>query len=174
MTTNDARDRGRLAVIDLGSNTVLLLVVDANGRALEEGSRITRLGQGVFRSGQLHPEAIGRTRAAVADFAGRARARGARAVVGVGTEALRRARDGAALLEEFERSGLLDRARLLSGEEEARCAIEASWRLAGPAAGLIVIDVGGGSTELAWTGSGASGGVRGISLPLGSVRLTEA
>jgi exopolyphosphatase/guanosine-5'-triphosphate,3'-diphosphate pyrophosphatase len=85
---------------------------------------------------------------------------------------LRRARDGADFLADLQRSGVLDRARLLAGEEEAACAIEASRRAASASDRIVVIDVGGGSTELAWTSP--QGRVRGISLPLGSVRLTEA
>jgi len=79
----------KIGVIDLGSNTVLLLVVDVSGRAVIEEARITRLGQGVFTRGQLHPEAIERTRSAVAALAERARQGGARHLVAVGTEALR-------------------------------------------------------------------------------------
>jgi len=172
MTTSDTRLRERLGVIDLGSNTILLLVAEPDGSVIEDVSRITRLGEGVFGSGRLAAAASARTRAVVSEFAARARALGARRVVGVGTEALRRARDGAEFLADLERSGVLDRARLLAGEEEAACAIEASRREAGAAGEVIVIDVGGGSTELAWTDRG--GRVRGVSLPLGSVRLTEA
>jgi exopolyphosphatase/guanosine-5'-triphosphate,3'-diphosphate pyrophosphatase len=101
-----------------------------------------------------------------------ARGAGAERVIGVGTEALRRAQDGASFLEGLCGEDLLDEARILSGEEEAEYAIEASRR--GRDEGkipLIVIDVGGGSTEIAWE-VGADP-VRGISLPLGSVRLTE-
>jgi exopolyphosphatase/guanosine-5'-triphosphate,3'-diphosphate pyrophosphatase len=178
MTTSDIQSQGRLGVMDLGSNTVLLLVVEPDGRVVEDVSRITRLGQGVFGSGELHPDAIARTRDAVAELAARARALGARRVVGVGTEALRRARGGSALLEEWRRAGMLDTARVLSGDEEAACAIEASRRALDGAGEVIVIDVGGGSTEVAWTqGREPSTGaprVRGISLPLGSVRMTEA
>lgn len=171
MTTSTAKIHGRLGVIDLGSNTILLLVVEPDGAVVEDVSRITRLGQGVFASGRLDPRAIERARAAVADFAKRARALGAVRVVGVGTEALRRARDGADFLAALERERLLDRARLLAGEQEAACAIEASRRSAGDGSRLLVIDVGGGSTEVAWLQDGR---VRGLSLPLGSVRLTEA
>jgi exopolyphosphatase/guanosine-5'-triphosphate,3'-diphosphate pyrophosphatase len=137
---------------------------------IEDVSRITRLGQGVFASGRLHPEAVERTRVAVGEFARRARELGATRVVGVGTEALRRARDGAEFLVSLQRGGVLDRARLLAGEEEAACAIEASRRAA-HGSRVVVIDVGGGSTEIAWLQGER---VRGVSLPLGSVRLTEA
>ncbi|MGH2898491.1 MAG: exopolyphosphatase, partial [Solirubrobacteraceae bacterium] len=61
-------------MLDLGSNTVLLLVLDSAGRVIRDTSRITRLGQGVFASGALAAEAIARTRAAIAEFAALARA----------------------------------------------------------------------------------------------------
>jgi exopolyphosphatase/guanosine-5'-triphosphate,3'-diphosphate pyrophosphatase len=173
MTTTGAPFRNRLGVIDLGSNSILLLVVEPDGRVIEDDSRITRLGQGVFRSGRLDPSARARTRETVAAFAQRARALGAGCVVGVGTEALRRALDGAEFLDALRREGLLDAAHLLSGEQEAECAIEASRRAA-TRPEVIAIDVGGGSTEVAWTRAANAKRVRSVSLPLGSVRLTEA
>jgi exopolyphosphatase/guanosine-5'-triphosphate,3'-diphosphate pyrophosphatase len=177
MTSSGARVRepvrGSLGVIDLGSNTLLLLVVAPDGRVVEDVSQITRLGQGAFAAGALHPDAIERTSTAVRAFAARARALGATRVVGVGTEALRRARDGADFVQALVREGSLDLGRVLDGESEALCAIEASRRAAGAAADVVVIDVGGGSTEFAWTDPNTRR-VRGISLPVGSVRLTEA
>jgi exopolyphosphatase/guanosine-5'-triphosphate,3'-diphosphate pyrophosphatase len=161
-----------VGVIDLGSNTLLLLVMEQGGRVVRELSRITRLGEGVFESGTLLPAARERSAAVVRELAAEARRAGAGRVIGVGTEALRRARDGASFLESLRGGGLLDEARILSGEEEAEYAIEASRR--GRGAGespLVVIDVGGGSTEIAW--AVGTDPVRGISLPLGSVRLTE-
>jgi exopolyphosphatase/guanosine-5'-triphosphate,3'-diphosphate pyrophosphatase len=95
-------------------------------------------------------------------------------LVAVGTEALRRARGGADFLAELVRDGLVDGARLLSGEEEAELTIEATRRSVGErSAALAVIDVGGGSTEVAWRET-RDGAVHGLSLPIGSVRLTEA
>jgi exopolyphosphatase/guanosine-5'-triphosphate,3'-diphosphate pyrophosphatase len=162
-----------IAVLDIGSNTVLLLVLQRDGGVLLEDARITRLGEGVFESGRLAPTARTRTHEAVAELAGRARDAGAQQVVAVGTEALRCAEDGRAFLKELADSVPLDGARLLAGREEARFAIEASRRSLGLAGhSLAVIDVGGGSTELAWLAPG--GEVEGRSLPLGSVRLTEA
>jgi len=164
----------RLGVIDVGSNTVLLLVIDANGSVIRDTSRITRLGQGVFASGALAPEAVERTRAAIADFAAQARADGVERLLAVGTEALRRACDGREFLARLVREGLVDAARLLSGEEEAVVTVEATRRTIGRACeALAVIDVGGGSTEVAWR-ERADGPISGLSLPLGSVRLTEA
>lgn len=164
----------RIGVLDLGSNTVLLLVLAADGRVIRDTSRITRLGQGVFASGGLADEALARTRAAVAEFSALARADGVTRLVAVGTEALRRARDGGEFLTSLVRDGLVDAARLLSGEEEAEATVEATRKRIGDACdALAVIDVGGGSTEIAWR-TRADGPIHGLSLPLGSVRLTEA
>ena len=164
----------RIGVLDVGSNTVLLLVLDPNGRVIRDAAHITRLGQGVFASGALAPDAIERTRAAIAEFAALARADGALRVVAVGTEALRRARDGAEFLDRLVRDGLVDEARLLSGDEEAEATVEATrQRIGGAREALAVIDVGGGSTEVAWR-ERAADPIQGLSLPLGSVRLTEA
>jgi exopolyphosphatase/guanosine-5'-triphosphate,3'-diphosphate pyrophosphatase len=164
----------RIGVLDVGSNTVLLLVLEADGRVLRDAAHITRLGQGVFTSGALAPEATLRTRAAIAEFAALARADGAERVVAVGTEALRRARDGAEFLARLVREGLVDAARLLSGEEEAAVTVEATrLRVGATREALAVIDVGGGSTEVAWR-LRAHAPISGLSLPIGSVRLTEA
>jgi exopolyphosphatase/guanosine-5'-triphosphate,3'-diphosphate pyrophosphatase len=162
-----------IAVIDVGSNTVLLLVMGPGGRVVRESTRTTRLGQGVFRTGRLDPAAVERTREAVLEFAAEARQLGARRVVAVGTEALRRAGDADAFAASLRAGATVDEVRILSGEAEAGFAIEASRRALGAdARGLVVVDVGGGSTEVAWTD--ATGRVRGVSFPLGSVRLTEA
>jgi len=161
-----------VGVVDLGSNSVLLLVLGCDGHVLYDGARITRLGQGVFESGALAPAAMMRTRQVVREYSERARALGARQVVGVGTEALRLARNGAHFLETLCHDGLLDAADLLTGEQEARLAVEATRRSpAGAGEHPIVIDVGGGSTELAWLDP--RGRTRAVSLPIGSVRLTE-
>ena len=170
MARNAATDARRVAVIDIGSNTVLLLVRDQQGPVLEE-ARITRLAQGTFETGQLDAAAIRRTREAVRAFATRARAAGARTVVGVGTEALRTAHAGREFLTALCEEGALDRGLLLTGQEEAELSVETNRRRT-EAELMAVIDVGGGSTELAWTS--ADGSVEGLSGPLGSVRYTEA
>ena len=171
MVNSATRASAPVGVIDLGSNTILLLVLEPGGGVLRDEARITRLGQGVFTTGVLDPDAKARTRSAVREFASLARELGAERVVGVGTEALRCARDGEHLLEELCAEGTLDAGHLLNGQQEAELAIAASRRAAVQVP-LVVIDVGGGSTELAWTGG--PDGVQGTSLPLGSVRLTEA
>ncbi|MFI5314237.1 MAG: Ppx/GppA family phosphatase [Myxococcota bacterium] len=164
----------RVGVLDLGSNTILLLVLDADGRIARDEARITRLGQGVFESGELAPDAVRRARDAITEFAAAARWDGVDRLVAVGTEALRRARGGAQFLDSLVRAGTVDGARLLSGDEEAELTLEATRLGVGQRCdALAVIDVGGGSTEVAWRESRAAP-IRGVSLPLGSVRLTEA
>jgi exopolyphosphatase/guanosine-5'-triphosphate,3'-diphosphate pyrophosphatase len=161
-------------VLDLGSNTILSLVLAEDGAVIRDDARITRLGQGVFERGELAPEAVRRTREAISEFARLARAEGVERVVAVGTEALRRARGGAQFLAELVSEGLVDGARLLSGDEEAELTIEATrLGLGSTRDSLAVIDVGGGSTEVAWRETRDSP-IRGVSLPLGSVRLTES
>jgi hypothetical protein len=147
-----------VAVIDLGSNTVLLLVLDRAGRVLCDESRTTRLGQGVFAT-MARAEAIGRTVAVEGSSRRRA---GSHRILG---SALRHcARQNAATLWIACRSRC--GVRILPGPVEAALAIEASRRAAGAdAREVVVIDVGGGSTEVAWTDPG--GDVRGVSLPLG-------
>lgn len=169
---NSAGRESAVGVIDLGSNSVLLLVLSASAEVLHDQACITRLGEGVFLTGVLSPRARERTLACVRELAERARRFGVGSLVGVGTEALRRARDGRSFLEELRADGLLDEVHLLEPQQEASLAIEASRRAHGAAGpGLLVIDVGGGSTEVAWLAPGTA--VRGLSLPLGSVRLTE-
>ena len=108
----------------------------------------------------------------MSELSAQARELGAARVIGLGTEALRRAVDGADFLGELRAQGLLDEVTLLTGEQEAALAIEASVRPAATEDFLVVVDVGGGSTELAWKHGSGEVGCR--SLPLGSVRLTEA
>lgn len=172
---NVARPRPKkVGVFDLGSNTILLLVTGSDGAVIRDEARITRLGQGVFERGELAPDAVARTREAITRFAAIARAERVDRLVAVGTEALRRARDGAEFLAALVREGQVDGARLLSGDEEAELTIEATRLGVGAKrAAVAVIDVGGGSTEVAWRQTFTSP-VRGVSLPLGSVRLTEA
>ncbi len=167
----------RLAAIDIGTNTVLLCVADLGPAGLApvaDSAIISRLGQGLDRSGELHPDAIARTLAALDRHAAEAAAAGAARVAVVGTAALRRARNAGVFLDEAKRRLGLEVA-VISGEEEARLAFEAVARSReedGAAAGrILVLDIGGGSTEVI-----AGEGRRldwARSLDLGSVRLTE-
>jgi exopolyphosphatase/guanosine-5'-triphosphate,3'-diphosphate pyrophosphatase len=167
----------RLASVDIGTNSVLLLVAEKgpDGRLtpVREEAEITRLGRGVDRTGVLSPEGMEATLAVLARFAAEAREAGAERLVVTATSAARDARNG----EEFLR-GARERAgaavEILSGEEEARLgylAVAAEFAdRAGPG-GLLAIDVGGGSTEFV---HGTRSSVRyRTSLDIGSVRLTE-
>ncbi|HET7753508.1 MAG TPA: Ppx/GppA family phosphatase, partial [Anaeromyxobacteraceae bacterium] len=166
----------RAAAIDVGTNTVLLLVAEeAPGgtfRPVCERAEITRLGRGVDRSGRLDPAAIRDTVDVLAAYAAEARALGATRIACVATSAARDAGNGAEFFDAaFARAGV--RPEVISGEEEARLVYASAWRDFGgvDAGGLAVVDVGGGSTELTW-GDGERPRGR-VSLQIGAVRLTE-
>jgi len=163
----------RFASIDVGTNTVLLLVAERRGRELwpvRERAEITRLGRGVDRTGVLEPAAIRDTVAVLADYAGEARGLGARDIACVATSAARDARNGAEFFAAARAaSGLTP--EVISGDEEARLVYLTAWRDFGGGHGLAVLDVGGGSTEFI-VGEGPA--LRGrTSLQIGAVRLTE-
>jgi exopolyphosphatase/guanosine-5'-triphosphate,3'-diphosphate pyrophosphatase len=166
----------RLAAIDVGTNTVLLLVAERRGGALApvlERAEITRLGRGVDAAGRLDPRAIDETVAVIAAYAAEARSLGASHPLCVATSAARDAANGAEFFE-AARAAAGVRPEVISGDEEARLVYASAWRDFGGAAGgggLAVLDVGGGSTELTW-GEGPSPRGR-TSLQLGAVRLTE-
>jgi exopolyphosphatase / guanosine-5'-triphosphate,3'-diphosphate pyrophosphatase len=163
-----------LATIDIGTNTTLLLVarVVPHIEVLEERAEITRLGRGIGRQGALDPEAIGHTLAALREFATAARRHGAR-IAAVGTEALRRAANAAAFLGPAAEI-LGSEVEVIDGEREAALTFRAVVEsFPGVRSGdLVVVDIGGGSTEIVLASNGR---VKfRTSVPLGSVRLTEA
>ena len=167
----------KLAAIDCGTNTVLLTIAEAVGGTLVpivEHAEITRLGEGLARSGVLSEPAIARTVAVFERYTEMISSHGCERVLAVGTEALRRASNGADAVRAID--GVLARvhARLeiIAGQREAQLsydAVRASFpKLMGP---RTVVDIGGGSTELI-VGDQEIEGV--ISLPIGSVVLTES
>jgi exopolyphosphatase/guanosine-5'-triphosphate,3'-diphosphate pyrophosphatase len=166
----------RLAAFDIGSNTVLMLVVecsaDKDPNVLADMSRITRLGRGVDASGHLDPESAARTLDAIAEFADKARALAAERIVGVATAALRDASDGADFLARVkQRAGVT--LEIISGQTEAQLSYLSTLKglRLSPADKLLIVDIGGGSTELIRAEPDRTLEV--ISLQLGSVRLTE-
>jgi exopolyphosphatase/guanosine-5'-triphosphate,3'-diphosphate pyrophosphatase len=165
----------RAAALDLGSNTLRLLVADtAQGdwQAVERGLATPRLGRGLAPGGRLEPAARQAARQAAAGFCQRARSLGARRVALAATAACRLAADGAELVESLGRELGLDSARVLTGAEEARLSRRGVLsRLEGPAEGAWLADIGGGSTELMDLGRADAPT---WSLELGSVSLTEA
>ena len=155
----------RVAAIDLGTNTTRLLVADvADGRIDEVARRttITRLGEGVDSRHKLLPLPIARVRNCLSEYRRELESLGAERALLVATSAVRDAENGEAFLGEIEWSyGFTT--RLLTGEEEA----ELTLRGVGEAGvDALVVDIGGGSTELIGAGHR-------ISTELGSVRLTE-
>jgi len=159
-------------VIDIGSNSVLCLVAapDDGGRlrVLADLLETTRLASGLRDGDPLDPAARGRTLRAVAAFAEKARARGVRDVIGLGTAAMRAAADGASFAREIEAATGVPVA-ILSGTDEARLAYRAV--APGAAGPLLAVDVGGRSTELVLGHGPRIDEAR--SLPLGALTLTE-
>lgn len=168
----------RVAALDLGSNTLRLLVADVeHGQwtAVQRGLATPRLGRAMSQGDQptrLDPTA---TQQAMADgmrFCQLARDLGARRVVLAATQACRRAVDGEAFVSELADQLDLDRARIISGEEEARLSrVGVLSRLSGDVQGALLADVGGGSTELSPLDDESGAGL--LSLKLGAVSLTE-
>jgi exopolyphosphatase/guanosine-5'-triphosphate,3'-diphosphate pyrophosphatase len=163
----------RVAAVDLGSNSTRLLVADvADGQIHEVVRRlkITRLGEGVDERGRLLPAPIARVRNVLTDFRREAEALGAERTLAFATSAVRDAENGEAFLGEVEWSYGFQ-TRLLSGDDEARLTFRGVSLARDLAGETLVLDIGGGSTEL------AVGGPDGLrfhdSLDLGCVRLTE-
>jgi exopolyphosphatase/guanosine-5'-triphosphate,3'-diphosphate pyrophosphatase len=155
----------RVAAIDLGTNATRLLVADVSNGDLTElvrRTRITRLGEGVDARRRLLPVPIARVRNALTDFRREAEELGAERSLAVATSAVRDAENGEAFLGEIEWSyGFAT--RLLTGDEEAAMTLSGVGPLE---PGTVVVDVGGGSTELITDRFRTS-------LDLGCVRLTE-
>lgn len=168
----------KVAAIDCGTNSVRLLVAERSSDGgladLDRRLILTRLGQGVDATGRFHPDALERTLAAFAEYADVIADLGAERVRLVATSA---ARDASNRDEFFagarERLGV--DAEIISGDEEAalsfRGALTALPDVATPA---LVMDIGGGSTELVVGSGGASPRIEhGLSLDIGSVRVRE-
>jgi exopolyphosphatase / guanosine-5'-triphosphate,3'-diphosphate pyrophosphatase len=158
----------RVGAVDLGTNSTRLLVADVEDGRVEEVARrsaITRLGEGVDERRRLLPLPIARVRNVLSDYRRELEQLGAERVLAVGTSAIRDAENGEAFLGEVEWSyGFAT--RLLSGEEEAELTRRGVANGRGLENGTLVLDVGGGSTELITAADR-------VSVDVGSVRLTE-
>jgi exopolyphosphatase/guanosine-5'-triphosphate,3'-diphosphate pyrophosphatase len=164
----------RRAVIDVGTNSVKLLVADVRGREVtpvHEESKQTRLGKGFYETHQLQPEPIARTAEAVWEFGEIARERGATAIRVIATSAARDAANPRDLTNSIERASGL-KTEIITGAREA------DWAFQGVATDaelaqhpLLLLDVGGGSTEFI-VGQGTKKHFA-HSFPLGTVRLLE-
>ena len=163
----------RVAVVDLGTNSTRLLVADVENGAVEELDRrleITRLGEGVDSRRQLLPEAVARVRNVLVDYRRAAEEHGVERTLAFATSAVRDAENGEAFLGELEWSyGFTT--QLLTGHEEALLTFRGVSTRRKVEDETLIIDVGGGSTEL------ILGGPDGVSFhesyDLGCVRLSE-
>jgi exopolyphosphatase/guanosine-5'-triphosphate,3'-diphosphate pyrophosphatase len=172
----------RIATIDIGTNTVLLLVAekDAAGRvvAVEEQATITRLGQGVDVTRKLAPEAVARTNACLDAYADAVTRLGATRVAVVGTSAMRDA-GGGDEVRAHVRARFGVEARTISGDEEARLTFEGALsgiafpKAEGRSGDVMVFDIGGGSTEVVYGNRTTNAIAWSHSFDVGSVRMTE-
>ena len=162
------------AAVDIGSNSVRLKISRLSGRRLHEiheDRQVTRLGDGVFRTGFLSPETIADTVKVLRRFHRAVQQEGADSVRVVATSALRDARNSRAFLE-WVRSTTGWKVEIISGLEEARLihlGLVSSLRVS--ASTILMVDLGGGSCELTISSKGHIRDT--VSVPLGAVRLTN-
>jgi exopolyphosphatase/guanosine-5'-triphosphate,3'-diphosphate pyrophosphatase len=164
----------KVAVVDIGTNSTRLLIAEPDGgalRELERRSEVTRLGEGVDRSGELGAEPQERVFAVLAEYAQQIAGHGVERTTAVMTSAVRDASNGAEFAERVRRDHGLE-GRTLSGGEEAELTYRgATATRTGDHGRLLVVDIGGGSTELV---VGERGGVAfHVSTQNGVVRHTE-
>jgi exopolyphosphatase/guanosine-5'-triphosphate,3'-diphosphate pyrophosphatase len=165
----------RLAAIDIGTNSVRLLVVDAFGpddyRTVDDEKVTTRLGEGFSTSGLLSAVAMQRTLDAVINLKAIAEGRGANRIQAVATSAVREASNGHLFTARLsDEAGIVP--QVISGNEEAQLAyLSARHNFHLGSERVVCLDIGGGSLELVSTTGAAIQQL--VSLPLGAVRLTE-
>ncbi|MES3039307.1 MAG: Ppx/GppA family phosphatase [Bdellovibrionota bacterium] len=165
----------KIAALDLGSNSFLCLIAegDSSGikKVLQDVSRIVKLGQELEKNGELHPEALARARLALSDFKKVINQHSPDRIQAVATAAVREAKNKQVffdLLAEFDIP-----VQILSGPEEADISFKGAFsdKSAVITGNQILIDIGGGSTEIVW---GQNGGIKWAqSFPIGVVKLTE-
>jgi len=165
----------RIAAIDIGSNSIRQLIADVSAggsiKVVDEMKDAPRLGAGLAESGALSEEAMGRAIEALGRMALLAKQARATRIEAVATSAVRDAANGRTFLARVKRATGLD-VRLLSGEQEARLSFLSAMAHFDLAVGrAVVMDIGGGSLELALSAGGVVD--RLLSFPLGTVRLTE-
>jgi exopolyphosphatase/guanosine-5'-triphosphate,3'-diphosphate pyrophosphatase len=159
-----------VAAIDCGTNSTRLLVVDHQGDELVRLMRITRLGQGVDEANVLAPDAVARTVAVLEEYRQAMDGFAVRRVRMVATSAVRDAANGTAFTAAAA-TAVGAEPEVLSGQEEGELAFRGASADLDPIDGdTLVVDIGGGSTEIT-LGRGDS--VSSVSLQLGCVRLTE-
>ena len=163
-----------VAAVDVGSNSVKMTVGRSNGSGgldvLARGSETVRLGDNVASTGVLADDRMAAARKTLRDFAETARQFGAVRLIGVATEATRRASNGPAFLEQIREEIGWD-LRVISGDEEAQLTFRGLATEIELSGSVVVADIGGGSTEVIIAGDGNV--IHAESLRLGSGGLTE-
>lgn len=167
---------GRYATIDVGTNTVRLLVADADTdgtyRAVFQEQFITRLGERLQETGTLSPAAMERTIRVLQRFAQTATEHRVQEVLAVTTSAAREAKNRGEFLDRARREAGIDLV-VISGEVEANLtALGVAHALGPDHTTMLIVDIGGGSTEFTAFEQGKVTGY--VSLPIGVVKLTEA
>jgi exopolyphosphatase/guanosine-5'-triphosphate,3'-diphosphate pyrophosphatase len=165
----------RVAAIDIGSNSIRQIVADVSAdgviQVVDEMKAAPRLAAGLSATGELSPASIAAALEALDRMATLARTLGAERIDAVATSAVREASNSQAFLAEIQRTTGL-KVRVLSGDEEARLSFRSAVAHFDMGVGrTVVMDIGGGSLELALTAEGVI--ERLASLPFGSIRLTE-
>jgi exopolyphosphatase/guanosine-5'-triphosphate,3'-diphosphate pyrophosphatase len=166
----------KLAVIDIGTNTLLLLIAEHAGagrlKSVVDLCRFGRLGKGLDASGQLAEESVGKSLDICREYRRVLDDHGIASPRIIATQAMREAKNAAAFVGPAE-SILNAKIEVIGGKREAELAFTAVARTLGELAGhpYVVVDVGGGSTELISTDGRAV--TAAVSVPIGAVRLTE-
>lgn len=173
--TFDSTSLERVASIDIGTNTILLLIANVERGVLKplvEMETIIRLGEGLQKNGLLSQEAMKRGLQTVSQYVEQCQAMGVQKIAAVGTSALREANNSKDFLNLIEEKTCLC-VEVISGEEEARLSFLSVIRdMKTTEKMILVVDVGGGSTEFI-LGKGDQL-IEWVSLPLGAVRFTES
>lgn len=158
-----------VAAIDIGSNSLRLLIVDDDGREVVRDVTITGLGRGVDQTGRIDRVAYDATMLVIQRYASVIGEHDVAGIEAVATSASRDAANGAELMREIERV-LGVAPRVIRGEVEAALSFTGATAALAPGGGKLVIDIGGGSTEFVF---GTLNPTYTISIDMGSVRLTD-
>jgi exopolyphosphatase/guanosine-5'-triphosphate,3'-diphosphate pyrophosphatase len=164
---------GAVAAIDCGTNSTRLLIVGSDGATIDRRMRITRLGRGVDRSRRLQPAVIERTLEVLGEYHDAMISAGVRRARAVATSAIRDSANAGDFLAPAA-DILAIELRVLSGAEEGRLSYRgATVELPVASRPYLVVDVGGGSTELVTAESIGETSLEAVSLDIGCVRVTE-
>ncbi len=163
----------RVAALDMGSNTTLLLIadVDKNGQVLKvlhDEAQVTRMGQGVHQNRVLAPDALMRLESCLKDYSQTIQKYHVDSVRAVATSAARDVKNRDSLFELGKKYGIA--IEVVSGDVEAKLTYSGALSDRQDTSGILVIDVGGGSTEIIASHNDV---ISGYSVDVGSVRLTE-